>query len=164
MELTLSYLCLAFGFVSALVAGVFQSFSDFVMAGLARAKPEGGMESMQHINRTVFRSVFLFSFLALVPLTVVFAIFVTANADGFGRVLIVAATVTYALSVFAVTMFGNVPMNKKLDVMPAAEPDSAAYWMVYCRDWTRWNHVRTLGSALTAAGFLIAAVVFAAAA
>lgn len=50
------YTCLGLGLGAALVGGVFQSFSDFVMRGLMLAEPAGGMESMQQLNRTVFRS------------------------------------------------------------------------------------------------------------
>lgn len=160
MENTLLNLCLVLGLISALVAGVFQSFSDFVMAGLARAAPAGGMESMQHINRTVFRSVFLTSFLALVPVTVVFSLLVAMRADGTGRWLVMGSTAIYVVSVFLVTVARNVPMNKKLDQMDHTDPDAARYWQTYVRSWTRWNHVRTAGSVVTAGGFLLAAAAF----
>ena len=42
-----------------LVSGVFLTFSDFVMKSLAAANPVGGIESMQIINRKVFKSVFM---------------------------------------------------------------------------------------------------------
>ncbi|MEO0345552.1 MAG: anthrone oxygenase family protein [Pseudomonadota bacterium] len=148
--------CLALGFSSALVAGVFQSFSDFVMAGLARARPAGGVESMQQLNRTVMRSVFLATFLALVPLTVGFAIYTFSTLAGPSQILTVAASAFYIVSVFFVTIFRNVPMNNTLD---ALTPDSEAardYWQRYTRQWTRWNHVRTLGAAATSALYLLA--------
>ena len=160
MENWLLYLCLLLGFVSALVAGVFQSFSDFVMTGLGRAKPAGGIESMQHINRTVFRSAFLTSFLLLVPLTIGFALYAALQTRGAGRALVIAAAVTYVLAVFVVTIAGNVPMNKRLDRLDHASGEAASYWRIYCRTWTRWNHVRTMGSAATAALYLLAAAAF----
>ncbi len=160
MENWVLYLCLSLGFVSALVAGVFQSFSDFVMAGLARAKPAGGIESMQHINRTVFRSAFLISFLSLVPLTIGFALYAAVQTRGAGRAFVIAAAVTYVLAVFAVTIAGNVPMNKRLDRLDHASSEAASYWRTYCQAWTRWNHVRTMGSAATAASYLLAAAAF----
>lgn len=154
------YTCLWLGFASAMVAGVFQSFSDFVMAGLARAKPVGGIETMQHINRTVFRSVFLSMFLSLVPLTAAFALYAALRLDGPGRPFIVAAGLVYFLTVFVVTMAGNVPMNQQLERMHYSSDEASAYWRVYSRNWTRWNHVRTIGAAATAALFLLAAALF----
>lgn len=157
MENVMLFGCLLLGFVTALVAGVFQSFSDFVMAGLGRAAPAGGIESMQHINRTVFRSVFLASLLTLVPATIGFAVFALSFGEGPGRDLVVAAALIYVTGVFGVTMFGNVPMNKRLDIVDFRSSDAADYWRRYCRNWTRWNHVRTIGSAVTAALFMLAA-------
>ena len=153
------YSCLWLAFVSAMVAGVFQSFSDFVMAGLARAKPAGGIESMQHINRTVFRSVFLTAFLSLVPLTLAFAVYAWLNMEGQSRGFIVAAALIYFTTVFVVTMAGNVPMNQQLDQLRFSSAEAADYWQVYSRKWTRWNHVRTIGSAATAALYLLATAV-----
>lgn len=157
MDNVLFFLCLVFGLLSALVAGVFQTFSDFVMAALARAQPAAGIESMQQINRTVYRSVFLYSFLALVPLSIAFSVYVAARVDGPARLLVVAATAVYLIAVFLVTVLGNVPMNQRLDRYDPFDAASITYWRTYCRDWTRWNHVRTAGAAASAAGFLAAA-------
>jgi len=156
------YLCLAVGLAAALVAGVFQSFSDFVMAGLTRARSAGGMDSMQQLNRTVFRSVFLSLFLVLMPVTFGFAIYAYQSLDGTARQLIIAAGLIYAVTVFAVTLFGNVPMNQRLDKLDADSDEGSAYWRLYGRNWTRWNHIRTLGSVATALCYLLAAVQLAA--
>lgn len=56
------------------------------------------------------------------------------------------------------TMFGNVPMNKKLERLDHTSSEAEAYWLEYGRVWTRLNHVRSLGSILTAGLYLIAAV------
>lgn len=152
------YASLGAGLSSALVAGVFQAFSDFVMPGLIRSEPKGGIESMQHINRTVFRSVFLATFLALVPLLLAFSAFAWFQMDGIARELIITGTAVYILSVFGVTIAGNVPMNERLDRMAHTSAEASAYWRTYAEIWTRWNHVRTIGSVITAILFLLAAV------
>jgi len=69
----------------------------------------------------------------------------TARA-GFG----VAAGLLYALGSFGVTMVFNVPRNNRLARLDAASPDAAAYWPVYVREWSFWNHVRA-AAALAAA-------------
>lgn len=160
MEAWILSACFWFGFAAAIVAGVFLSFSDFVMAGLVRSEPAGGIESMQQLNRTVFRSIFLTTFLLLVPLTVGFAVYVALESAGAGRGYVVAAAVTYCLLVFGVTVVGNVPMNNKLDAMQPDSNEAAVYWKVYASVWTRWNHVRTLGAAATAVLFFCAAMAF----
>ncbi len=156
------YVCLGLGLASALVGGVFQSFSDFVMRGLVLAEPSGGMESMQQLNRTVYRSAFLATFLALVPATVAFAGYAAVRLDGPGRAYVIAAAVIYVLAVFLVTAAGNVPLNDHLDGLAHSSPEGQAYWLSYARRWTRWNHLRTLGSIASAVCLLLAAVSFAA--
>ena len=152
------YACLFVGLASALVGGVFQSFSDFVMRGLVLADPPGGIESMQHINRTVFRSVFLATFLVLVPIVLGMAGYAWFNLSGAGRTLILAAALIYIVTVFLVTMLGNVPMNERLAGLAYESPEAAAYWQIYGRVWTWWNHARTFGSIATAVCFLWAAI------
>lgn len=156
-ELTI-YICLFLGLVTALMAGVFQSFSDFVMRGLMRAAPASGIDAMQQLNRTVFRSFFLATFMALLPISTAFAIYAWLALDGPAMRLIIAAAIVYVPFVFIVTAGGNVPMNEKLDKMRPASEEAALYWETYGPVWTRWNTVRTIGSIVTAGCYLLAAV------
>ena len=153
-----AYACLMLGLSAALVAGVFQTFSDFVMGGLMRAKPASGLDAMQQLNRTVFRSVFLATFLALVPATIGFAFYAWFTLDGLAARLILAAALVYIPLVFLVTIFGNVPMNERLDKMDSESEAAAAYWLIYGRAWTGWNTLRMIGSIVTAGCYLLAAV------
>ena len=36
--------------------------------------------------------------------------------------------------------------------------EAAAYWPVYVREWTRWNHVRALASTGAAVSYLLALI------
>ena len=151
------YACLTVGLASALVAGVFQSFSDFVMRGLVTARASAGIEAMQRINVTVYRSAFLVMFIALAPITLVFAVYALFSLSGATRILLLIGSAAYLAFVFLVTVLGNVPMNQKLADMDATLSETAEYWRAYGRVWTRWNHLRTAGSALTAACYILAA-------
>lgn len=155
------HVCLLAGLSSALVAGVFQSFSDFVMRGLVMAAPASGAQSMQMINRTVFRSVFIVLLLGLGPASLALAIYAGIALTGEGATWLIAAAAIYLPSVILVTMGGNVPMNERLDGMDHTAEETSAYWRTYGRVWTRWNHIRTLGSAGAAICYLMAAVAFA---
>ncbi len=151
----LVYLCLAFGLAAALVGGVFQSFSDFVMRGLSAAGASAGSAGMIGLNRTVFSSAFLATLMALVPGSIGFAIFAVFAIEGAAKTWMIAAAVIYVPLVFLVTVAGNVPRNEKLDRL---EGDGAAdYWPTYAREWTRLNHLRTGGSIATAVCYLLAA-------
>lgn len=150
------YACLFIGLNAALVGGVFQSFSDFVMRGLLQGAAASGVESMQGINRTVFRSLFLTTFFVLVPLTLAIAYVALTQLDGGAQRFIVFGTIIYVALVFVVTIVGNVPMNERLAKLPAASSEAAEYWKTYGRNWTRWNHVRTIGSIVTSGSYFFA--------
>ena len=153
-----AYVCLALGLSSALVAGVFQSFSDFVMRSLVAARSGTGIEAMQLIYRKVYKTVFLVMLIGLVPLMIGFAIVALATLNRVGRDLILTAAVIHLVAVFGVTMVGNVPMNNRLDRMLSSTEEADSHWHIYGRVWTRLNHVRTIGSVATAACLLLAAV------
>ncbi|RED15133.1 DUF1772 domain-containing protein [Parasphingopyxis lamellibrachiae] len=152
------FACLAMALSSALVAGVFQSFSDFVMRALVATEPSAGIESMQMINRTVFRSVFLVMLLGLAPASLILGAYAYLYLPGSSASWILAGGAVYVVSVFLVTMLGNVPMNNRLDRMGTTSAAAADYWQEYGVVWTRWNHVRTLGALAAAIFFLAAAV------
>ncbi len=141
---------------NAVVAGVFLTFSELVMPALGAVRGAGPVEAMQVINRKVFRTVFmvlLFAMMALAPVLAVLGLAVTGGAAGWWMV---AGGLAYIAGVMAVTVRGNVPMNERLDRMEAGAAETAAYWQVYLRGWTRWNSVRTAASALAAACYLAA--------
>ena len=150
------YLCLFLALWSAVIGGVFSAFSEFIMSGLLRTAPAGGIESMQYINRTVIKTQFVAGILAIAPLSVLFAVYSLWAFEGAARVTLIIAPIVYLPSVFLMTMFGNVPMNKKLERLDHTSPEAEAYWSEYGRVWTRLNHVRSLGSILTAGLYLIA--------
>lgn len=154
------YACLGIGLSSALVAGTFQAFSEFIMKALVEAQPAGGIETMQLINRKVYKTVFLTLLLGLMPLTLGFAVYSYLNIIGSPKTWIICGAFIYLVFVFLVTMLGNVPMNTRLDGMNYLAADTATYWENYGRVWTNWNHIRTLGSIATSVCFLIAAVSF----
>lgn len=140
-----------------LVAGVFLTFSDFVMRSLDGAKTSAGIQAMQIINREVFKTVFMVLLLgwsALSPLLVIYAWF---YLTGTAATLVMAGGLAYLIGVFIVSMVFNVPMNKRLDALEFTSPQAAQYWKTqYVPRWTFWNYVRAISSAAAATCFLIA--------
>jgi len=152
------YVCLAAGICSGLVAGVFLSFSDFVMRSLVAARPAGGIEAMQMINRKVVRTWFLVMLLGMAPVSVALAGYAYFYLSAPSSLLIIAGAAIYLVFVIVVTMFCNVPMNNRLDRMDPFAEGTAGYWKTYGVVWTRWNHARTLGSLASALCFLLASI------
>ena len=145
------------GLLMALISGVFLSFSDFVMRGLARAPATAGAAAMVGLNRTVYQSIFMVLFMGLLPGSVALALLALWQMDGPALFLVLAGALSYLLGVFVVTVIGNVPMNKRLDAMSGRIGELAIYWPEYAQRWTRVNHIRAAASALAAFSWLIAA-------
>jgi len=152
------YLVVAAIVAYGLVAGVFLTFSDFVMRSLGAVTPASGIAAMQSINRRVYRSVFLALFIGLAAVSVALAVGAALLAKGPAVGWIAAGGAVYLVGVFLVTVIFNVPMNKRLDAMDPASETAAVYWAHYTTRWTRWNHVRTLSSAGATVLLLIGAV------
>lgn len=152
------YFCLFLALWSAVVAGVFSAFSEFIMSALRKAAPAAGIEAMQHINRDVIRTQFVAGILSIALFSVLFAAYGMVVFEGEARVLLMLAPTVYLSSVFAVTVLGNVPMNNRLEALDHASVQARDYWREYGREWTRLNHIRSLGSVVTAGIYIAAAI------
>lgn len=152
------YFCLFLALWSAVVGGVFSAFSEFIMSALRKAKPSSGIEAMQHINRDVIRTQFVAGIVMIALFSVLFAAYGLAVFAGAALAAIILAPLVYLPSVLAMTVFGNVPMNNRLDALDHTSAGARAYWAEYGRRWTRLNHFRAIGSVLTAGLYSIAAV------
>ncbi len=142
----------------ALVAGVFLTFSDFVMASLKAAQPAGGIESMQIINRKVFRTVFM---VLLIGMSVASPLLIRYSASEVGdpaSLWVTSGALIYIVGVFLVTLIFNVPMNTRLDRMDFDSSEAAAYWQHYVPRWSFWNWVRAIASTMSAVCLLIACI------
>lgn len=149
------FILLGLALANGLIAGVFLTFSDFVMRGLAHAKPDAGVEVMQFINRDVYRSIFMVLFMGLGVVSLGLAVAALMDMFGSASPLVMVGSLLYLFGVFGVTARFNVPMNTRLDRLSPAEQTTHAYWQTYVQRWTRWNHVRSLAAALASVSFIL---------
>lgn len=153
----MDWVLLMAGLLMALMAGVFLSFSDFVMRGLVQAPAGAGAAGMIGLNRTVYKSVFMALLMGFVPASTALAVLAVTHMEGIAMGFTLVGTSVYLIGVLAVTGLGNVPMNQRLDGLSQRNAELTDYWVEYARRWTRLNHIRTAASALTALSWLIAA-------
>ncbi|MEM8795538.1 MAG: anthrone oxygenase family protein [Pseudomonadota bacterium] len=140
----------------AVLGGVFLAFSDFLMRSLKKTGGRTGMEAMLSINREVFRYVFIPLFLAMVPVSIMLA--VSASIILPKPHLFIGAALIYLLGAFAVTMFGNVPMNNRLEALRSETEEGLTYWEDrYLSVWTLYNSIRT-AACILASGVLLFAM------
>lgn len=137
-----------------LVGGIFFAFSTFVMAALGRLPPQQGIDAMNAINVTVINPAFMTAFLGTALACLALAVGAAFQLDQARGQLILAASLLYLAGCFGVTMVFNVPLNDRLAAVGPAR--AADLWSLYLRDWTLWNHVRTIAPVLSAVLFTLA--------
>ncbi len=137
LNLILILACLGCG----LMAGLFVSFSTFMMKALGSLTAAEGIRAMQAINVFIVRPSFLVVFLgtaALLP----FAAYLSWG-DHVSK-YIVATTLIYGVMCLGSTIAFNIPLNNRLaDCDPECNEDHV-FWGDYLAIWTRWNHCRSV--------------------
>ena len=139
---------------SGLVAGIFFAFSTFIMTSFARIPPEQGIAAMNSINLTIVRSPFMLLFVPTAALCLVIAAFAFLHWRGGLSVWMLAGAALYLLASFLSTIVFNVPMNDALAKVSGSGAEATALWTSYVKDWTWWNHVRTVASLLASIAFV----------
>ncbi|CAM5306540.1 DUF1772 domain-containing protein [Streptomyces pharetrae] len=141
---------------TGLVAGVFCAFSAFVMRGLTALPPAQGVAAMQAVNAAAVRPAFMAVFLGSAVLCAVIAVVTFALWPRQGAVELLLGSALYLFGSFGVTAAANVPRNEALGRLRPGTAEAAAYWPSYLREWTAWNHVRTVASAAAALAYVLA--------
>jgi uncharacterized membrane protein len=135
-----------------LMAGVYFAFSTFIMTALGRIEPVHAIAAMNSISATILRSLFMPLFLGTTAAGAALVIFGVLRRSEPGATAMLVGGLVYIAGMFLCTVFFNVPLNNAL--ASAADPPM---WARYLREWTMWNHVRTISSA-AAFGLYIRAI------
>ena len=140
---------------AGLVAGIFFTFSTFVMKALKRLPPAQGIAAMQSINVVVINPWFMTAFFGTAVACVILAILslLDWHRPGAGHLLLGSAL--YLLGTILVTIAFNVPRNNALAAVEPASAEGGRLWAGYVKSWTTWNHVRTVAALAAAAAFSI---------
>ena len=127
-----------------IMAGVYFTFSAFVMKALDEIEAPAGMLAMQSINRIIVKSLFLPIFFASSLASAALVVLMLLEPTTLGARWALTGSGLYVLGMFIVTIVGNVPLNNQLESADANGPDGAGMWSLYLAKWTVWNHVRTI--------------------
>ncbi|MGW0915001.1 anthrone oxygenase family protein [Streptomyces sp. NPDC002784] len=141
---------------TGLVAGAFCAFSAFVMKGLAALPPAQGVAAMQAINVAAVTPAFMTVFIGSAALCAVLAVVTFVVWPDEGTVELLLGSALYLFGSFGVTVLANVPRNDALTKVEAGTREAATYWTAYVREWTAWNHVRTVASAAATICYVLA--------
>ncbi len=107
-------------------------------------------------NVVILRSLFLPFFFATSLAALILFVIGVFRLGSSGAVAMLVGGVLYVLGMFVVTMTRNVPLNNALQVAATSSAGSAEVWARYLREWTMWNHVRTVASTAACALFIAA--------
>lgn len=141
-----------------LIAGLYFAFSTFIMTALGRIDQAAGIAAMNAINVIIVRSLFMPLFFATTLACAVLAVLAVLRWDAPGAALMLAGGLIYVIGMFLCTILFNVPLNNALAAVDPGGADAAAVWARYLKEWTLWNHLRTVASTV-ASGLFIAALV-----
>ncbi len=141
-----------------LLGGLYFAFSAFIMSALARIEPAHGVVAMNSINVTIVRTLFLPFFLGTTLTSLALVVIGLVQWEQAGSTAMIVGGAVYFLGMFVVTMVFNVPLNNQLAVVTPGTADAGFVWARYLKEWTLWNHVRTLASTGASAAFIAALV------
>lgn len=137
-----------------LMAGVFFAFSTFVMPALARLQPDRGIAAMQSINITAINPLFMLALFGTAIACLFIVIYTLLHWDRSGTIYLSIGSLVYLVGAILVTILANVPLNNALAIVKPDSVDGATLWAKYLRDWTFWNHIRTLAALAASAIFI----------
>ncbi|KQX65906.1 MULTISPECIES: DUF1772 domain-containing protein [unclassified Paenibacillus] len=156
MNSLLYYLTFASAMGSGLLAGIFFTFSAFVMTSLARLPAEQGITAMQSINTTILQSLFILVFMGTTFLSIILGIASSIKLGTVGAAYVLTGSLLILVGTFLVTVVFNVPLNDTLASVTSGSSEGTRVWREYLAGWMPWNHVRTITSIAALACFIIA--------
>lgn len=140
---------------SALVAGVFFTFSSFVMKALARLPAAEGIAAMQSINIVVINRSFLGVFIGTAVISLAMAVVAILDWGHPAALFHLGGAGLYLIGTFLVTGVRNVPLNDELAALTPDQDEARDTWDRYVRQWTIWNHVRTIAALVAALSYCL---------
>jgi uncharacterized membrane protein len=147
-------------FAVALMAGLFYAYSYSVNPGLGKIGNVEYLRAMQSINKAILNPGFFSAFfgaLILLPLAAYFNYY----PQSLRFKLLLAASLIYAVGLFGVTVFGNVPLNEmldKFDITKASATEIADMRREFEQSWNRYHTIRTLAVIVSLLFTIVAAV------
>tara|TARA_B100000676_G_scaffold299163_1_gene343111 strand:+ start:698 stop:1183 length:486 start_codon:yes stop_codon:yes gene_type:complete len=134
---------------SGMMAGLFVSFSTFMMKALSSLERSEGVRAMQAINRLIVRPSFLLVFMGTALLSVISAYVSYGDVEPWRYIALSAGL--YVVGCLLSTILFNVPLNDQLESVYSHADEELAFWDIYLVRWTRWNHVRSVATVLSTA-------------
>ncbi|MBT8264736.1 MAG: DUF1772 domain-containing protein [Muriicola sp.] len=138
-------------FITGLSAGLFYAWQVSVIPGTKQLSDKSYLEAMKSINRTILNPAFFIIFFGSLLFLLISTYLQYQEAVDITFSLLLGATVTYVLGTFAVTAFGNVPLNdalEKVNLSELSNSDLHDTREAYEKKWNQFHVIRTIFSVL----------------
>lgn len=134
---------------SGVMAGVYFTFSTFIMRAFGTLEAPQAVAAMNAINTVILRSLFMPLFFGSSIVSVALVVTAVMNWGETGAGMALLAGAIYFFGMFVCTVLFNVPLNNALGTLVPNSTDAFQLWIHYLKTWTNWNHLRTVSSFLT---------------
>jgi uncharacterized membrane protein len=142
--------------LTGLIAGLFYGYDCSVIKGFRNIGSKEYLIAFQSINRAILNPYFFVSFMGSLLVLPVAAWLSYKSATPASFYIMLAATLVYAIGVFGVTMFGNVPLNNELDQFNIADATPDAINALRQKFETNWNRLHAIRTYANILSFLLA--------
>jgi Predicted integral membrane protein len=159
MDQTFFFLTFVAAIGCGLIAGTFFVFSVAVMEALRRLPTNSAISAMQSINVVIVNPIFLSIFIGTAVISLILSALSLLNLDAAGSGCLLAGSLFYFVGTFLVTIGRNVPLNNSLAEVDPNAATGYEVWNGYARNWTFWNHIRTVAATISLA-MLIASLTY----
>jgi uncharacterized membrane protein len=140
---------------AGLSAGVFFTFSTFVMKALSRLPSPEGIRAMQQINVAAPNPWFMVALFGTSAACLVLGVSALLRWDEPASAHQLVGSILF-LAVIVLTVTYHVPRNDELAALAPDGAGAAKTWNTYVSAWTAWNHVRTVLSLAAASTLTLA--------
>ena len=146
---------------TALMAGLFFSYSFSVVSGLRTLPDQEYIAAMQSINRAIQNPGFFIIFFGTVVLLPLSTYMNYSHPASPSFWLLLAATIIYIAAVVGTTAIGNIPLNNALDkfnLLNASKEAINNQRALFENRWNMLNNIRTVASIVSLLLLIIACI------
>jgi uncharacterized membrane protein len=146
---------------SALMAGLFYSYTCSVTLGLKLLPNAEYIAAMQAINKAIQNPLFFVCFFGILFLLPICTYVHFTKPISIQFWLMLLATIIYFTGVFATTIFGNIPLNNALEKFSLLNASADAIGLqrsLFEAKWNTLNTIRTISSIASLALVIITCI------
>ncbi|MDQ6845152.1 MAG: DUF1772 domain-containing protein [Bacteroidota bacterium] len=138
--------------LTGLSSGLLYAYSCSVNLGLGRLPDREYLDAMQSINKEILNPLFFIGFFGALVILPVSCFFNYSRPVSSRFIFLVIASLLYAIGVFGVTIFGNVPLNDTLAKanLPASSAEEISTLRInFEGPWNKLHTARTIASVIS---------------